>query len=189
MTQGVFRLGSQLTRRLVCRTPDLDGAPIHVVLRPKLTAHRGRLLSGSPKGTPVHAGSFLRDRRIVLEHELLRMPHRLNRIFLHEVFHFVWWRLGNTLRRSYEDLLVSEIRRGAKGELGWSAESCKLDVSRGDIAIRSKAWRVYACESFCDTAAWHFGTARRYAEVTLPAFFREGRGVWMGERLPAKLRV
>jgi hypothetical protein len=189
MREGVFRLSPKLPRGIASRAPDFDGAPIQVIVRPKLTAHRGRLLSGSHKGTPVHAGSFLRDRRIVLEYDLLRMPHRLDRIFLHEVFHFVWWRLGNRLRRSYEELLASEIRRGAKGELGWSAELCKLNVSRRDAATRSIAWRAYACESFCDTAAWHFGTVRRYAEMTLPEFFRRGRSGWMGETLPSKLRV
>ena len=150
----IFVFSSELPRRIVPRMPRLDGRRIRVFVRPALTAHRGRLLSGDPRGVAVHAGSFLKARRIILERELLENPNRLARIFLHEVFHFVWWRLGNRVRRSYEDMLASEIRQGAKGELGWSAESTKIALSAEDRVTRSPRWRTYACESFCDTAAY-----------------------------------
>ena len=127
----------------------------------------------------VHAASFLRRREIVLEAQLLSTPGRLSRIFVHEVFHFAWLRLGNEKRHSYEALLQSEIERGAHGELGWSAESAKQNLTASDRTNRSRKWRHYVCESFCDTAGWAFGGRRRYAEMTLAGQFRKGRMRWL----------
>ena len=76
------------------------------------------------------------------------------RIFVHELFHFVWLRAGNPLRWSYEGCVRAEFRSGARGELGWSAEWRKAASRAGDVRRRSRRWREYACESFCDTAAW-----------------------------------
>ncbi len=121
----------------------------------------------------------MRRREIILEAQLLRTPGRLARIFLHEVFHFAWVRLGNEKRRAYETLLQSEIKRGARGELGWSAESVKLNLMAADWATRSRKWRHYVCESFCDTAGWAFSGSSRYAEMTLAAQFRKARMRWL----------
>lgn len=159
-------------------------------LAPELRARGGRLVSGGSIGAPVHAGSFLRTREIVLEAELLDQPVELARIVLHEVFHFVWWRAGNPLRRSWEALLEGEWRRGARGELGWSAEGRKRRLRPRDRAVRSRRWREYASESFCDSAAWLLGGAGEHEEFTLARRFREDRRRWFGAllRRPA-LRV
>jgi hypothetical protein len=66
----------------------------------------------------VHAGSFLRERRIALDCTRAEFP----RIFVHELFHFVWLRAGNPVRHSWEALLRRTRRPCAGGELGWSAE-------------------------------------------------------------------
>ena len=50
------------------------------------------------RGQPVHAGSFIRKREIVLEPELRADSGELARIFIHELFHFVWIRMGNPAR-------------------------------------------------------------------------------------------
>jgi hypothetical protein len=163
--------------------PPLKGSRIKVCFKPALTAHAGKLLSGSEKGTAVHAASFLRTREIVLEDRLLKTPKRLCRIFAHEVFHFVWLRIGNQKRRSYELLLQAEVRRGARGELGWSAESLKQDLTPYDCVARTSKWRQYACESFCDTAGWAFGSNRKYAEMTLAKSFRNLRLRWLAEQM------
>src|ERR1700704_6470319 len=104
-------------------SPEIRGLPIEIrfVLSPR--AHRGKLLSGrAGPGREVHAGSFLRQRRIVLDAALKKKPRELARILTHELFHFAWLRLGNPQRRRYEDLLQAEIRKRVRGELGWSAE-------------------------------------------------------------------
>jgi hypothetical protein len=168
------------------RLPPLSGQRIHVSFRPRLTAHRGKLLSRSPKGDAVYAGSFLRKRRIVLDDDMLRTPRILDRIFVHEVFHFVWMRLGTRLRASFEELVASELERAARGELGWSAESLKLKVTAADRAERSRLWRDYVCESFCDTAGWLFGTKRHYSEMTLARRFRDARRRWFRENLSTR---
>jgi hypothetical protein len=161
-----------------------------VRLAPELRARDGHLISGGSSGAPVHAGSFLRTREIVLESELLDQPMEFARIFLHEVFHFVWRCAGNPLRRSWEALLEGEWRRGARGELGWSAEGRKRRLGPGDRAARSRRWREYACESFCDSAAWLLGGAREHEEFTLARRFRENRRRWFGPLLSrAALRV
>src|SRR4026209_946003 len=105
-------------------------------------------------GEPAHAATFLRERRIVPETQLRRSRREFSRILVHELFHFVWLRLGNAKRRRYEDLLAAEIRKGVRGELGWSAEWRKLRLRARDWNRRTRRWREYCCESFCDTAAW-----------------------------------
>jgi hypothetical protein len=161
----------------------LRGRRIDVSYRPELTAWRGQLLSRSHKGDAVYAGSFLRKRQIVLDAHMLQTPRVLERIFIHEVFHFIWSRLGAPLRESFELLIDGEFDAGVSGELGWSAESMKLKLQDGDRETRSRRWKDYLCESFCDTAGWCFGTAKRYSENTLAPEFRAARRAWMRQHL------
>jgi hypothetical protein len=100
------------------------------------------------------------------------------RIFVHELFHFVWLRKGNPARRSFEDLLKAECLAGVPGELGWSAEWRKLALHPRDIEIRTRRWREYCCESFCDSAAWLYSGVLRHEEFTLPARPRKLRRAW-----------
>jgi hypothetical protein len=154
-----------------------------VSFRPHLTAYKGKLLSKSPHGDAVYAGSFLRQRKIVLDEVMLRTPRVLERIFVHEVFHFVWTKLGNKLRTSYEQLLISEFDAGLAGELGWSAESMKQQLTATDRLKRTRRWKDYMCESFCDTAGWLFGSASRYSEMTLGRAERDARRRWFREHV------
>jgi hypothetical protein len=80
-------------------------------------------------------------------------------------------------------VINAEILHGANGELGWSAESMKLSVTDQDRTSRSRRWKDYICESFCDTAGWYFGTARRYSEMTLGPRERTLRRDWIREHL------
>jgi hypothetical protein len=146
---------------------------------PALTADRRRLYSNGPHGQPVHAGSFIRKREIVLDRELERQPRELARILVHELFHFAWVRLGNPARRSYEELVRQEWKQHARGELGWSSESRKRMLSTGRRRTASAPqWREYLCESFCDTAAWIYSGVRRHPEYTLAARHRDRRAEW-----------
>ena len=157
----------------------MEGRSVSLRFLPSLTADRQRLYSNRPHGEPVHAGSFIRKRRIVLDQELQRQPKELARILVHELFHFTWVRLGNPARRSYEALVRREWEQRARGELGWSAESRKrslLDQTLG--AAGSPRWREYLCESFCDTAAWIYSGVRRHSEYTLAARHRNRRAEW-----------
>jgi hypothetical protein len=117
----------------------------------------------------------------VLDQELRQNPRELARILVHELFHFVWARLGNPTRRSYEALVREEWKRHARGELGWSAESRKhvLRKARALPGTQHPAqWRDYLCESFCDTAAWIYSGVRRHPEFTLAARHRNRRAEW-----------
>ena len=163
---------------ILARLPDARGRPIRIALRPALSAWRGRLLSGKEIGISVHAATFLRRRRIVLDTELPGDPRELARILIHEIFHFVWLRLGNARRGSFDTLLAAELRRRARGELGWSAELRKGKLTPVDREIRTRRWREYVCESFCDSAAWLFSSAGRHAEFTLAGEFRRKRRQW-----------
>jgi len=129
----------------------------------------------------VHAASFIRERRIVLDQTLLRSKSELSRILTHEMFHFAWFRLGNRHRRSWEQLLLAEFDLRARGELGWSAEMRKVKLAPGDSAARSRLWREYACESFCDTAAWLFSGSRAHPEFTLARRFKTSRRGWFSQ--------
>ncbi|HYP14307.1 MAG TPA: hypothetical protein VEQ63_10325, partial [Bryobacteraceae bacterium] len=179
--EQLFRFRGRAPKALFSRLPKLRGARIYVCYKPSLTAHRGKLLSKSPKGAAVYAGTFLRKRRIVLEEAMLRTPRVLERIFAHEVFHFVWSKLGAPLRNSFEQMIIAELGCRARGELGWSAESLKLKLTVRDREERTRLWKDYLCESFCDTAGWLFGSARRYSEMTLAKRFRDARRRWFRE--------
>jgi hypothetical protein len=158
--------------------PPAHGGRISIRFAPALTVSRGKLLSGELRGSPVHAGSFLPGREIVLESVLVERPKELARILVHEIFHFAWVRLGNPRRWSYEALLKQEAARGARGELGWSADLAKRRLVPEDRTARSRRWREYVCESFCDTAAWLFSGAAAHREFTLSPAFRARRRAW-----------
>ena len=91
------------------------------------------------------------------------------RIFVHEVAHFIWLRLGNPVRLSYEDA-------GARAKWRLRREGgtrLERGVAEGRAATRristgaTRRWREYCCESFCDTAAWLYSGLERHREFTL----------------------
>ena len=172
-------------------SPKVRGLPIEITFLPELKVRRGKLLSGkTERGREVHAGCFLRQRRIVLDAALKTEPRELARILTHELFHFAWLRLGNPQRRRYEDLLQGEIRRRVRGELGWSAERMKATLSRSDRTRRTRAWREYVCESFCDSAAWLLAGRSGNEEFTLPSAARRARRAWFKQaRLTLQISV
>jgi hypothetical protein len=141
--------------------PPLDGAPIRIQAATGLRDRRG----------PVHAGAFLRERRVAFDCTLREFP----RIFIHEAAHFVWLRLGNGPRRSWEELLAGEQHRG---DLGWSAEWRKAELAGRDRKERTRRWREYCCEAFCDSAAWLWSGVSRHPEFTLPERYRAARRRW-----------
>jgi hypothetical protein len=152
--------------------PPLTGAPVPVDLVRGLRDRRG----------PVHAGSFLRERRIALNCTRAELP----RIFVHEVGHFIWLRLGNPARFRYEDVVRTEIAARAKGELGWSAEWRKDALLADDVGGRTRRWREYCCESFCDTAAWLYAGVERHEEFTLAGRWRHRRRAWFTESVETR---
>jgi hypothetical protein len=154
----------QRAAALLKRLPPFFGAPVRVHSMRGLRDRHG----------PVHAGSFLRERRIALDCTRAEFP----RIFVHELFHFVWMRAGNPTRRSFERLLSGERRAGVPGELGWSAEWRKQELSAADVRFRTRRWREYCCESFCDTAAWLYSGVARHPEFTLGARASRLRRIW-----------
>jgi len=165
----------------------MQGRSIRLRFLPELTADGSYLYSKRAYGQPVYAGSFIRKREMVLDRELERQPRELARILVHELFHFAWVRLGNPARRSYEALVREEWKRGARGELGWSAEVRKRQlVERGGAIGRSAGWREYLCESFCDTGAWLYSGVGRHSEYTLAARHRKRRAAWFREAFQGK---
>lgn len=147
------------------------GRPIRVELRRSLGAHL--------------AASSIPRRLILLDASVLLRRGDFERILIHEAFHFTWVRLSNATRRSWEELLAAELTCRAPGELGWSSEWRKKKLCASDAASRTPSWRRYACESFCDSAAWLFAGLRRHDEFTLPVHFRRRRRRWFARNLPA----
>jgi hypothetical protein len=131
------------------------------------------------RGQEVHAATFIRQRLIVLDSALHGNPAELRRILLHELFHFAWVRLGNAVRHEYEAVIGDEMKARARGELGWSSEMRKNEMPEKELRRRSgRAWREYACESFCDTAAWLYSGIKGHEEFTLALRFRKRRQAW-----------
>jgi len=147
----------------------MTGDPIRVDHQPGLSDRHG----------PVHAGTFVRERRIAFNCPRREFP----RILVHELFHFAWVRLGNSRRYSYENLLRAEIASGARGELGWSAEWRKAGLSPADPRTRTRRWREYCCESFCDSAAWLYSGIHAHDEFTLPRRLQHLRQDWFARTL------
>jgi hypothetical protein len=159
-------------RSVLARLPPLTGEPIRIQNCKDLRDRHG----------PIHAGAFLRERRIAFDCRSAEFA----RIFAHEVFHFVWLRLGNPRRRSYEEMLGGELTAHARGELGWSAEWHKRDLGKPDVIRRTRFWREYCCESFCDSAAWVYSGVRRHEEFTLAGRFRDARRRWFSDLTAAR---
>jgi hypothetical protein len=156
-------------RVVLRRLPPISGAPVRIQSAHALGGRRGA----------VHAGTFVRERRMAFDCSRSEFP----RIFVHELFHFIWVRLGNPSRRSYERVVEGEWQAYARGELGWSAEWRKRALAAGDIQSRSRRWREYCCESFCDTAAWLYSGVRRHREFTLAGACRTRRRVWFAQKI------
>lgn len=142
-----------------------------------------------PSLGPHLAASHTRRRVILLDSELLATRGEFERILVHEIFHFAWVRLSNSARRSWEKILLAEIESGTTGELGWSAEWRKLKLSKTAAARRTAPWRRYACESFCDTAAWLYSGLARHEDFTLPAARRRLRREWFANKLPPSVPI
>jgi len=159
--------------------PALSGNPICVSTRPTLIAHRGRLVSVSAaSGSPVYAAAFVRERKIILEAALLSKPRAFRLIVVHELFHFVWPRLSNKLRKEFGGILSGEWQNGARGELGESSDVKKKLFLQTAASETSPAWRDYVCESFCDTAAWLYSGVDDAGIFTLRKRWRERRKAW-----------
>ena len=160
---------AQFVRAVERRMPLFLGEPIRIQRHPGLKDRSG----------PVHAGAFLRERRIAFNCTRAEFP----RIFVHEAFHFVWLRLGNARRRDYEELLALELARSLRGELGWAAECRKIALQSNDPRARTRRWREYCCESFCDTAAWLYSGVPKHGEFTLAKSARPVRRKWFENQL------
>jgi hypothetical protein len=126
----------------------------------------------------VHAASFLRERRIVLESELLARPPDLRLILTHELFHFVWWRLGNGKRRDFHNLLIAESSAQARAELGESSSVAKSSLLADDRDAQNARWKNYVCESFCDTAAWLYSGISTHPQFRLAQRWKWRRQAW-----------
>jgi len=134
-------------------------------------------------GNPAHAATFIRKRLIVLDEELRLEASEHARILAHEIFHFAWVRLGNPARLEWEALLRREFARRVPGEAGWSAEWRKLRLRPVEVRLRTRAWREYCCESFCDTAAAWLTVSR--AETTIPRRILRARFAHLAASLPS----
>jgi hypothetical protein len=159
------RLAPAVLRRL----PAMSGQPVRIQKASGLRDRHG----------PVHGAAFLRRRSIRLDCTRAEFP----RILVHELFHFVWFRAGNPPRHAFEGLLREEWRAGATGELGWSAEWRKDRLTPRDVRTRTRRWREYCCESFCDSAAWLYSGLDRHPEFNLPRHFRQERAAWFRKTL------
>jgi hypothetical protein len=155
--------------------PPFAGGPIRVEIRRSLGPHL--------------AGASIPRRLILLDAAVLARRGEFERILIHELFHFVWVRLSNQKRCAWEQVLAGELRDRVKGELGWSAEWRKEILTRADPRLRTPKWRRYACESFCDSAAWMFAGLRVHDEFTLAAASRRQRRRWFKEQFSASRSV
>lgn len=155
-------------------------APLPSVLSPSNGKPIRLIWNGSLRdgARPAIAGADIRRREIHLHPSLRRQSGERSRILTHELFHFVWVHLGNPRRASWKQLLEAELAQHAKGELGWSSQWRKADLPRH--------FSNYACEAFCDTAAWMYSRCETHVEYTLASKWREKRRVWFLAHPPTR---
>jgi hypothetical protein len=151
------------------------GRPIRVEIRPSLGTHI--------------AGASIPGRLILLDAAVFARHGEFERVLIHELFHFAWVRLSNERRRGWEQVLKRELRENITGELGWSAEWRKDTLTRADTLRRTPRWRRYACESFCDTAAWLFSGLSAHNEFTLALRTCRARRQWFHREFPPTAQV
>ena len=183
-------LVDRLPHAVVRRLPRISGAPIRVRFSPGLRASQNRLAtaaeSHASRWPEIHAGTFVRSRHTIVDVALLADSRELTRILLHELFHYVWARLGNSARQSFGQVLLAERAARSRGELGWSSELRRQYVQ----LPLGRSWREYVCEAFCDTAAWHYSGIGAHGEFTLAPRFRRRRAQWFASWFSARaLRV
>ncbi len=172
--------GRELVAGIIAELPFHAVAPIELETSPELTVRLGLLLVSEAKGTPVHAATFLRDRRIVIETKLLSDCSALRFVLVHELLHFGWLRLGNTLRSQFASLLHREVQSRAAGELG---DSSSIAKERWKVRPASPhLWKNYVCESFCDTGASLYSAAPR--EAQLAPRWMQRREHWFAQSYP-----
>jgi hypothetical protein len=185
--------------------PPLSGRPIRVELSPSLGPHLAA--TSIPRRLILLDAELLRNRDDfdrILVHEIfhfawVRLSNQSRRgweAVLQSEFDprapgdFARAELGvGKLGRSElgeSELGQGELGRGklGKGELGWSAEWRKQKLTRADRTRRSPAWRRYACESFCDSAAWLYAGLRDHDEFTLALLYRRHRRAWFQRQFP-----
>ncbi len=122
MLLSVPRSSRRSVEALQQRLPDFEGRAIRIRFLPALTAGSGKLYSNRAAGRAVHAGTFIRKRRMVLDQELVAKPRELVRILTHEIFHFVWRGLETRDGARTSNFCNKSESRRARGELGWSAQ-------------------------------------------------------------------
>ncbi|MFZ0592841.1 MAG: hypothetical protein WAM39_20440 [Bryobacteraceae bacterium] len=120
----------------------------------------------------------MRERRIVLEENLVSEARDLRLIFAHEIYHFAWRRLGNTRRAEYDSLLREELASSALGELGESSSVAKQEHVSQERPLGGNSWKQYVCESFCDTGAWLFSGVEEHRTFQLASRWRTKRALW-----------
>lgn len=106
----------------------------------------------------MFAASFLARREIVFSLELLDDAPALVEIFAHEIYHFVWRRLGNVERASWAELLANESKPKHAGL------SSRLRFESFAGRGTDRQWKDYLCEAFCDTAASMTGGAAKISQ-------------------------
>jgi hypothetical protein len=127
----------------------MTGGAIRVCFQPRLSVCSGKLVTAEHGvGTAVYAACFIRKREIMLESALVRRPAMFRLILIHELFHFVWTRLGNGMRREFADLAAGEYKQHARGELGESADVQKALLKRSDVVTASRAGGVTYAKVF-----------------------------------------
>ncbi len=138
---------------------------------------------------PHWAATSIPKRVVFLDREVLTQRGEFERILVHELFHFVWVRLSNRARREWSDLLAAEFEGRARGELGWSAERRKANLSVKDARTLSRTWRGYTRESFCDSAAWMYSGLRGHDEFSLASRWTRRRAAWLKNLATNGLRL
>lgn len=152
--------------------PEFTGQPIRVRMRASLGGN--------------FAAVDVRKRMILLDREVFQVHGDFERILIHELFHFAWVRMSNARRASWESVLAGEIAARVSGELGWSAEWRKNKLNPADRRRRTRLWKHYVRESFCDTAAWCYAGLKRHDEFTLASRFRAVRRAWFAREVESR---
>lgn len=161
---GRFRVSRQLTAReqrllrgwidaldahFRARLPRVKVVPAQSILRygTKIlldadSVRKGVLPADGDRST--QAVSYVRQRVLVLHRRLFRQRWLGQRLFYHELGHFLWPRLGTRARRRFITHLRRELTAGVRGELGYTAQfrKARLIAKRDSGNVKRQAGAV-----------------------------------------------
>ena len=138
--------------------------PLPLTGRPIEIRYQANLLDTA--GNAAHAATFIRDRLIVLDEDLQKDSRGARCAFCSMNCCTSSGCGRETGAASHgKTSCAKNGKRAFAANADGRPSGARMQLRAVDVRVRTRAWREYCCESFCDTGAWFCGGGEK--EVTL----------------------